>query len=384
MREVMSPWVAGALLLVGAGAVVSQDDAETPAVVTRLMAGSVHEIVVLNGSVNMLASVGEDGTLVVDTGYAETAAGALEAVEALGGGSAQVIVNTHADSDHVGGNAVLGPEALVIAHAEARRRAGTYFALPAVQSIGSPVLAVTEATTLHFNGEDIRLLPMPGGHTAADMVVYFTGSGVAAVGDLVLTGTFPDADPGRGGDAQHLVSILQELVRTLPPETLLVPGHGDTLRAGDLRGYIAMVEGTIAAVRGEMAVGRSFEDVLARNPLAPWAAWERADEGLSFADWSGQIWASLNGRPAAVDLRPGHGDPDERRRRGGRRDLPAADRLRARKLGLRGEPAQHPRLPAPAAQHDRGGDRRLQTERRGVSQVGEPLRQPRRGLHDGR
>jgi len=250
---------------------------------------------VLDGTVNMLASVGEDGTLVVDTGYAETAPGALEAIRALGGGPARVVVNTHADTDHVGGNAVLGPGALVVAHAEARNRVGRYFALPPPRVLGSPLLAVTEPVTLHFNGEDIRMLPMPGGHTAADLVVHFTGSGVAAVGDLVLTGTFPDADPVRGGDAQRLVANLREMARTLPPETIVVPGHGDTVRARELQGYIAMVEGSIAAVRAERAAGRSLQEVLASNPLAPWAAWERADQGLSFADWTGQIWTSLGG-----------------------------------------------------------------------------------------
>ncbi len=295
MRDVMRPWLVGVLLLVCVGAVVAQGDAGPSPVTTRHVAGKVHEIQLIDGTINMLASVGEDGTLLVDTGYAQTAPGALAAISALGGGPAQVIVNTHADGDHVGGNAILGPSALVIAHDEARRRAGSYFALPQAQGLGSAVLTIRAPTTLHFNGEDILLLPMPGGHTAADLVVHFTGSGVVAAGDIVLTGTFPDADPGRGGDSQRLVAILQELVRALPAETLVVPGHGETLRAGELHGYLAMIEGSIAAVRGELAAGRTFAEMLAGDALATWATWEHADQGLSCADWGGQIWASLNG-----------------------------------------------------------------------------------------
>ena len=54
-------------------------------------------------------------------------------------------------------------------------------------------------------------------------------------------------------------------------------------------------------MRSEKAAGRPFDEMLARNPLAPWSVWERADEGLSFADWGGQIWASLGGeRPRSI------------------------------------------------------------------------------------
>jgi glyoxylase-like metal-dependent hydrolase (beta-lactamase superfamily II) len=272
----------------------AQDDDPPPPVEVSHLAGPLH-LLRCNGNVAMVASVGEDGILLVDTGYNGTATAAQDALAELDSGPVRIIVNTHGDGDHAGGNAVLGEDAVIISHPAARRQMGRYFALPPLDTPGQPTLTLEDEVSIHLNGDEIRLLPMPGGHTAGDVVVYFSRSGVACTGDIVLSGTFPNADPARGGDAQRLAEVVRELMARLPAGTTVIPGHGPPLTVAELQSYLAMIEGTLAAVRAEVAAGRSLEEILVREPLTAWAEWESPEAGLSFDDWTTELYASLTG-----------------------------------------------------------------------------------------
>ena len=283
--------VFSSLVAVGASA---QDVEPPPPVEVSHISGSLHQLR-CNGNVGIVASIGEDGTLLVDTGYGATATAVREELTKLGSGPVRIIVNTHGDGDHVGGNAALEDGTVIIAHPEVRRSMGTYFALPAADTAGLPTVSVGGDATIYFNDEVIRLLPVPGGHTAGDMVVHFTKSRIACVGDLVLLGTFPNAAPARGGDAQRLIEVLTGLKSTLPADTALVAAHGGAFTMAELEEYIDMVEATVAAVATEVAEGHSLSEIVERNPLAPWSDWESPDNGLSFANWTTEIYASLEG-----------------------------------------------------------------------------------------
>jgi glyoxylase-like metal-dependent hydrolase (beta-lactamase superfamily II) len=272
----------------------AQDTEGPPPVEVSPLTGPLH-LLVCNANAAVVASVGEDGVLLVDTGYAFTAEALREAVAGLGAGPARIIVNTHGDGDHVGGNGALGEEAVIIAHPAVRRQMSAFYALPAVATEGLPSVTVEKEASVHFNGEEIRLLPMPGGHTSADMVVHFTGSKVACIGDLVLKGTFPNASPARGGDARRLIEVLKGLRKILPAETTVVAAHGGAMTLVEVDAYVEMIEGTLAAVEAEMKKGKTLSQVIESNPLEPWAAWERADRGLSFAAWTREAYASLAG-----------------------------------------------------------------------------------------
>jgi cyclase len=278
-------------IIIVAGATAQEADPPPPVEVSHITA-NLHQLR-CNSNVGVIASIGDDGTLLVDTGYAGTAAAVNDELAKLGSGPVRIIVNTHGDGDHVGGNPVLGDGAVIVAHPGVRRQMGWYFALPAVDTAGLPSVTVTEDATIHFNDDVIRLMPMPGGHTAGDIVVHFTKAKIACIGDLVLLGTFPNADPGRGGDARRLIEVLIELHEKLPADTTLVAAHGGVFTMDELEAYIEMVEGTVAAIAAEVAAERSFSEIVETNPLAPWAEWESPEVGLSFENWITEIHASL-------------------------------------------------------------------------------------------
>lgn len=280
------------LLTAGVGIATAQE-AAAPVVATPLV-GSLH-VLRCNDNVQMLASIGEDGLLLVDTGYGATADAARDILTKLGGGAVKIVINTHSDGDHVGGNAVLGKGAVVVSHPSTLERMSTYYSLPAIPAVGAPNFTITAESTLLFNDDVIEILPFPGGHTDGDLVLHFTRSKVVFLGDIVLSGTFPNSDPARGGNAQRLAEVIATLIDTMPPDAIFVAAHGESLTMAELRSYLEMVEATIASVKAEFDAGHDIGTTLAARPLADWAKWEDAEVGLSIDQWTSEVYASFGG-----------------------------------------------------------------------------------------
>jgi len=273
--------------------VCAQQQDPPPTVAVHELPGSLHRLE-LNEQTNIVVSAGEDGVLLVDTGYERTAGVVAEALARLDARPVKLIVNTHGDGDHVGGNASLGSEAVILAHSAARALMSSYFALPPRDLRGLPSVTLEKPVTIHFNGESIHLLPVPGGHTPADLVVHFAGSGVVCLGDLLLSASLPSSDPRRGGDPQLLARILRDLMQTLPTDVAFVAGHGPAIDRQQLGVYVELIEKSVAAVRAEVMAGASLDEILEHRPLEPWSSLERPGFP-TIEDWTRAVHASLTG-----------------------------------------------------------------------------------------
>jgi glyoxylase-like metal-dependent hydrolase (beta-lactamase superfamily II) len=278
-----------ACVTVHAAPVWSQESEGPPPVVTTLIGGHLHRLTCL-GNVHAVASVGPDGILLVDTCYDRTAEAMGEALTRLGG-KVRYIINTHAHSDHVGGNALLGGEATIIAHRTVRDRVSRYYALEPLTDEGLPSMLLKDGLTIHFNGETIRLIHLGTAHTDGDVVVHFTESGVACLGDLVFSETFPGADLSRGGNVARLTGVIGELIDKLPPDVTLIPSHGREYTMDDLRRYHEMMVRTTAAVQTKTEVGESTDAIVAAGVLDEWASWSK-ENGQTSEEWIDNIVAS--------------------------------------------------------------------------------------------
>ena len=236
-------------------------------------------IYMLNGTGgNVGVSLGEDGVLIVDDKFAPLADKIRAALKSVGGGDLKFILNTHWHGDHTGGNVVFGPEAPIIAHTNVRKRligeltAAGRNAQPAPKDAW-PLITFDESLSVHFNGEEIRAMHFPRGHTDGDSVIFFTTSNVVHMGDDFFTGRFPFVDLASGGDVEGLKNNIASVISKLPTDVTIIPGHGPISKLEDLKTYHRMLVETTDRVRAAMRAGKSPDQIKAEGPGDEWKDW---------------------------------------------------------------------------------------------------------------
>jgi glyoxylase-like metal-dependent hydrolase (beta-lactamase superfamily II) len=236
------------------------------------VAGAVHMLEGAGGNVGV--SVGEDGILLVDDQLAPLADKIRAALAEIGKGKIAFVLNTHYHGDHTGGNASFGREATILAHGNVRKRLAAPSAdAPARPKEALPVITFEESLSVHFNGEEIRAIHLPHGHTDGDLVVLFTRSNVAHLGDQFFNGRFPYVDRDAGGTVRGYVANVATLLDRLPPDVRIIPGHGALATLEDLRRFHGMLVATVNRVVDAVRAGQTLEQMKADKILAPWDEW---------------------------------------------------------------------------------------------------------------
>lgn len=233
--------------------------------------------VLQGGGGNVGVCVGDDGILLVDAKLASQAA-AVRAALARFAGQPQYIFNTHFHADHTGGNRAFGPHAAILAHANTRKRLamggefGKRFIEPA-PPVALPAIAFEQAASVFFNGEEIRAVHFPHGHTDGDIAVFFVNAQIAHLGDLFFNGLFPFVDLEYGGDVETLTQHIATLIDELAADAKIIPGHGPVATLDDLKTYHRMLVETTASIRTRWSAGLSLDQIRAEGLDAQWASW---------------------------------------------------------------------------------------------------------------
>lgn len=249
---------------------------------------------------NVLASVGDDGVLLVDSDYAAYAPAHDKALDALSSEPARFLLNTHWHNDHTGGNEYWGMRnSIIVAHENILKRMSTRQEIKALGKVvepspapALPVVTYGDSLALHFNGDDIEVQHYPTGHTDGDSIVFFSGENVVHLGDHMFFGGFPFVDISSGGNVLGFINNLEQVLARVDDATIIVPGHGkNVVSRADLAAYHKVLVDTSSAVRSALAAGETVEQIVARGLGEEYASYGQGF--ISEERWIGFIAASL-------------------------------------------------------------------------------------------
>jgi cyclase len=230
------------------------------------------------GTIGVLT--GPDGAFMVDSQFAPLTEKIVAAVKQIQpDGRIRLMVNTHVHGDHTGGNENLGKLGVTIMSRPllrdrlAKPNPGANGQTPpAAPPLALPIITYDAPVTVHMNGEDVELIPIPAAHTDGDTLVRFTKTDVIMTGDFYRSLGYPNIDLNNGGSLRGMLAGLNKIVEVAGPNTKIIPGHGEIVS----KTAVASHRDTLVGVRDKVATlvkqGKTAQEVLAAKPTADFDA----------------------------------------------------------------------------------------------------------------
>jgi glyoxylase-like metal-dependent hydrolase (beta-lactamase superfamily II) len=250
-------------------------DLDNTQIATETVAPGLHVLFGVGG--NVIASIGHQGVLMVDSQFPQMIPRIRDTIKELGGEGIDFTINTHWHFDHADGNPLLGRDgSWLVSQSNSRRMMSGEHAIDLVSVIykqppypaeALPVITFSDHMQFHFNGETIDLFHFGPAHTTGDAAVYFRSSNVVHMGD-VFNASYPFIDAGNGGDLEGMIRFCRKVLAELEENSIVIPGHGPVLGYADLHNYTSMLETVGARISRMIDDGKSLEEVIAAAPTA--------------------------------------------------------------------------------------------------------------------
>ncbi len=278
---------------------------------------------------NIGVQFGVDGVVLVDAGSGGASDQVLAAIQKLTRLPIRYIINTGADTDHVGGNGKLakagltiftnalgdatfrsamtnGGAASILAHESVLNRMSAPTGKTSVFPTDAwPTEAFyTERKALRVNDEAIEVVHQPAAHSDADSFVFFRRSDVVAAGDILDTTRFPVIDVAHGGSVQGEIDALNRLIAlAVPPGpfiyegvgTYVIPGHGRLCEQLDVVNYRDMVVIVRDVIADMIKQGMGLSQIKEASPAKPYETEYGTEPGVTSA-FIESIYKSLTGK----------------------------------------------------------------------------------------
>ncbi|MEW5251405.1 MBL fold metallo-hydrolase [Microbulbifer sp. 2201CG32-9] len=249
---------------------------------------------------NMALLVGDDGAFLVDDQFAPLTDRIVATVAEVSDKPLKFVINTHWHGDHTGGNENLGKQgALIVAHENVRKRMSTDQFMetfgrkvPAAPLAALPVITFTDATTFHWNGEDVRVQHVDPAHTDGDSIVRFANANTVHMGDTFFNGSYPFIDLSAGGSVDGVIAVMDRVLEQADDNTRIIPGHGALSNKVELRAQRDLLVTLRDRVQKLIDQGKSRDEVIAAQPTKEFD--QQYGQGFMKPDiWTGIVFDSL-------------------------------------------------------------------------------------------
>lgn len=309
----MREWIAAALMLAGMAA--AQRNFDQVQIKTEKVSGNIYMLTGAGGNIGV--SAGDDGLVIVDSQFAPLAPKIEAALKGIVDKPVRFLLNTHWHGDHTGGNAQLGKSGTVVAHENVRKRlvtGSTERKVAPAAPEALPVITFTHELSVHLNGEEVRAIHFPRGHTDGDSVIFFTKSNVVHMGDDFFVGRFPFVDMSSGGTVPGLIAGIEKVLAETPDDIKIIPGHGPLSTKTELRTYLEMIRTTSAAMQEQVKKKRTLEQVKAdpKSVLGKYAGTEWGSGFIKDDTWIETLYRSHSQNAPGAPPKNDHGHSPKR------------------------------------------------------------------------
>ncbi|HKW35269.1 MAG TPA: MBL fold metallo-hydrolase [Candidatus Acidoferrum sp.] len=245
---------------------------------------------------NTLVLAGPQGYLLVDLPELGARPAIQKVLDDLGKRPVKFLLNTHWHYDHVGGNATYGPETIIVAHENVRKRLMTkqtpYWSPSPIGPYPAgawPVITFRDMVSVHFADEDVEIDHYANGHTDGDSVVYFAHANVVDVGDLFWS----KGNVAGGADIEGIARSLSAVLDRINDNTVIITGHTEMSNRRDLANYVQLLNETFALVRQEIAAGKSEKEIAGAGLPNIWKPWFAPENASAERDFMHEIYAAV-------------------------------------------------------------------------------------------
>lgn len=224
---------------------------------------------------NIGASVGEDGTFLVDNKFAENTSDIIAELKKLGSAAPKFVLNTHWHADHSGGNDNLSKEgSVIVAHENVRKRLkkdnfikAFNRKVDAYPESALPRVTFTKDIHFHMNGDKIKIFHIANAHTDGDSVTYFKTDNILHTGDLFFNGFYPFIDVRTGGSVKGMINATGKILEKIDDQTKIIPGHGPLANKADLKAFHEMLAIAYKNLKALKDQGKSLQETIDAKPL---------------------------------------------------------------------------------------------------------------------
>ena len=154
-----------------------------------------------------------------------------------------MVINTHGHIDHIMGNEAVKKHygIKVAAHPEVKndflrsRQQAVMFGLPMIEECKLPEVELEDGEVIKVGNGTLEVICTPG-HAKGSISLYAMMEGWVFTGDALFCRSVGRTDLP-GGDFEELRESIRTRLFTLPDDTEVFPGHGESTTIGEEKGF---------------------------------------------------------------------------------------------------------------------------------------------------